>query len=249
MNDEAAVEAIELLARTSIEVTSRALATATSGEDLSLLQWRAIRIIGDDPAGSRVGQVGDGVGVPLPAASRLVQRLRQRHLVRVDRDPDDGRALRVRLTPVGHDARSAVLDRRRNLIVEALRQTGLPAEAVQGLRVVAERFAQASREMPARSTGSMVGPERRSMNPNDSQTTIKTGTFAEGEETTPEKDAQDRVLRRGNFAAGEEKKPDENAERRVHARGGFAVGQEEQPQEDAEKRAHPGTFGDIEPKA
>src|SRR5664280_1377776 len=101
MNGDAAVDAMELLARASIEVTSRALVEATRGEELSLLQWRALRIMGDEPAGVRVGQVGDGVGVPLPAASRLVQRLRQRRLVSVERDPDDGRALRVRLTPAG----------------------------------------------------------------------------------------------------------------------------------------------------
>ena len=249
MNNEAAVEAIELLARTSIEVTSRVLAEATPGEDLSLLQWRALRVIGDDPAGARVGQVGDGVGVPLPAASRLVQRLRERRLVRVDRDPDDGRALRVRLTPVGHRARSAVLERRRDLILDALRQTILSAEAVQGLCVVAERFAQASREMPARSMGSPWSPERGTMNGIDSDTTIRTGSFAEGEETMPEKDAEDRAVRRGTFAAGIETQPDANAERRIHARGGFAVGQEDTPQEDAEKRAHPGAFADTEPTA
>ena len=249
MNGDAAVDAMELLARASIEVTSRALVEATSGEELSLLQWRALRIIGDESAGARVGQVGDGVGVPLPAASRLVQRLRQRRLVSVERDPDDGRALRVRLTPAGNLARSTVLDRRRDVICDALRTTVLTAEAVQGLCVVAERLAQASREMPARGLGSLGGLERRTMNGSDTHQTIKTGTFAEGEETMPEKDAQDRVLRRGNFAAGEETKPDENAERRVHARGGFALGQEDQPQEDAEKRAHPGTFGDREPTA
>src|SRR5450756_608492 len=106
--------------------------------DPSLLQWRALLIVGDDPAGARVGQVGDGVGVPLPAASRLVQRLQRRGLVQVERDPDDGRAVRVRLTPAGSHARSTVLARRRNLISEALDQTVLPAEAVQGLRVVAQ---------------------------------------------------------------------------------------------------------------
>jgi hypothetical protein len=80
------------------------------------------------------------------------------------------------------------------------------------------------------------------MNDNETHTTIKPGTFAEGEETTPEKDAEDRGLRRGNFASGEETKQGENAARRVHARGGFGVGQE-----DAEQRAHPGTFGDTKP--
>jgi DNA-binding MarR family transcriptional regulator len=249
MNDDDAVQAIELFARASVEVTSRALAEAAPGIDLSLLQWRALRIVGDDPAGARVGQVGDGVGVPLPAASRLVQRLQQRGLVHVQRDPDDGRALRVRLTHAGSHARSTVLARRRSLISEALDQTVLPAEAVNGLRVVGERFAQLSREIPAPRTGPTWSPERGTMNESDTHETIKTGTFAAGEETTPEKDAEDRILHRGSFAAGEETTPEKDAEQRIHGGGGFGVGQEEKPQEDAEKRSHPGTFGDTEPTA
>jgi DNA-binding MarR family transcriptional regulator len=227
MRDDAAVQAIELMARATVEVTAWALAEATTGLDVSLLQWRALLIVGDDPAGARVGKVGDGVGVPLPAASRLVQRLQRRGLVNVERDPDDGRATRVRLTHAGSRTRSAVLARRRTLISEALGHTVLPAEAVQGLRVVAERFERIGREIPAEGTGPSWGPERGTMSESETHETVKTGGFAAGEERTPEKDA----------------------EQRVHARGGFGVGQEEKPAEDAEKRAHPGTFGDAEPKA
>jgi DNA-binding MarR family transcriptional regulator len=252
MNDDAAtieaVDVLELMARATIDVTTRVLADATPGLDLSLLQWRALVVIGDDATGARVGQVGERVGMPLPAASRLVQRLRRRGLVHLERDSDDGRAMRVRLTHVGHQTRSSVLARRRHLISEALGQTLLPAEAVQGLRIVAERFDRLGRENPAPRTGPTGGPERGTMDESDTHETIKTGTFAEGEETMPGKDAEDRVLHRGNFASGEETKPEENAERRIHARGGFAVGQEEKPQDDAEKRTHPGTFGQTEPK-
>ncbi len=249
MSDDAAVQAIERVARATVGMTTWALAEATSGLDLSLLQWRALLIVGDDPAGARVGHVGDGVGVPLPAASRLVQRLQRRGLVHLERDPDDGRATRVRLTHAGSHTRSAVLARRRDLISEALGHTILSAEAVQGLRVVAERFERIGREIPAPGTGPSGGPKGGTMSESETHETIKTGTFAAGEETTPEKDAEDRVQHRGNYASGEELKPDENAERRVHARGGFGVGQEEKPAEDAEKRAHPGTFADEGPKA
>jgi len=160
MRHDAAVQAIELVARATVDVTTRALAEAMPALDPSLLQWRALLIVGDDPAGARVGQVGDGVGVPLPAASRLVQRLQRRGLVDVERDPDDGRAMRVRLTHAGAHARSTVLARRRHLISEALDQTVLPAEAVQGLRVVAERFERMGREIPAEGTGLTWGRER-----------------------------------------------------------------------------------------
>jgi DNA-binding MarR family transcriptional regulator len=249
MSDDAAVQAIERVARATVGMTSWALAETTPGLDLSLLQWRALLIVGDDPAGTRVGDVGDGVGVQLPAASRLVQRLQRRGLVQVERDPDDGRAARVRLTQVGVHTRSAVLIRRRTLIAEALGDTVLPAEAVEGLRVVAERFERLRREIPAQGTGPARGSKGEAMSESETHDTIKTGSFAAGVETTPEKDAEDRVLHRGNFASGEELTPEDNAERRIHKRGGFAVGQEAHPDEDAEKRAHPGTFGDTEPTA
>jgi DNA-binding MarR family transcriptional regulator len=289
MRHDAAVQAIELVARATVDVTTRALAEATPGLDLSLLQWRALLIVGEDPAGVRVGQVGDGVGAPLPAASRLVQRLKRRGLVHVERDPDDGRATRVRLTDAGLHARSTVLARRRHIISEALHPTVLPAEAVQGLRVVAERFEQLSRETPARETGPTVGPERETMN--ETETTItetgtpiaageeltpmtetgtpiaageeltpmtetgtpmtetSTGSFAAGEETTPEEDAEHRSQHLGSFAAGDETTPDKDADERSLHLGTFAAGEERTPVEDAEERSHPGTFADTEPQA
>ena len=73
------------------------------------------------------------------------------------------------------------------------------------------------------------------------------GSFASGEETTPEQDAQDRQ-HRGSFAAGEERMPEKDAEQRVHASGTFAAGEEEAPEKDAEERVHPGTFADTEPQ-
>jgi hypothetical protein len=73
------------------------------------------------------------------------------------------------------------------------------------------------------------------------------GSFAEGEELLPEKNAAERVLHPGSFASGEEEMPKENADRRVHARGGFAVGEETTPEKDAEERGVPGTFADSEP--
>jgi hypothetical protein len=73
------------------------------------------------------------------------------------------------------------------------------------------------------------------------------GTFASGEERTPEQDAADRQ-HRGSFASGEETTPEKDADQRVYASGTFAAGEEETPQEDAEERVHPGTFADSEPQ-
>ncbi len=243
MRDDAAVQAIELVARATVGLTTRALAETTPELNLSLLQWRALLIIGDDPAGLRVGEVGDGVGVPLPAASRLVGRLQRRGLVRLERDADDGRAMRVRLTLAGSATRLAVLDRRRAFISAALGPTVVTAAAVRGLHAVAARLTDPHGEVPAAGTAPGRGVERGTMSE-----TSKTGSFAEGEEKMPDKDAQDRALRRGSFAAGEEKMPDKDAQDRALRRGSFAAGEEKMPDKDAEKRLHPGTFADEEVK-
>jgi hypothetical protein len=89
-------------------------------------------------------------------------------------------------------------------------------------------------------------PDHR-ISPTGTRGSTATGTFAEGEETLPDRDAEERVHHRGSFATGQEVNPEENAERRLHARGGFAVGEETTPEEDAEERSHPGTFADTEP--
>jgi DNA-binding MarR family transcriptional regulator len=238
MRDDAAVQAIELVARATVGITTRALAEATPGLDLSLLQWRALLIVGDDPAGARVGRVRDVVGVPLPAASRLVRRLQRRGLVHVERDPDDGRATRVRLTHAGSHTRSTILARRHHLIAEALGQTVLSAEAVHGLFVVAERLERMSRENPAQRTGLTRGPERGTMNETDPKIT-----------ETPEH--PDRYARNdpGSFASGEETTPEKDAEERGEHLGTFAAGEETTPEKDAEERGQPGTFADSEPTA
>jgi hypothetical protein len=51
----------------------------------------------------------------------------------------------------------------------------------------------------------------------------------------------------GSFAAGEERTPEKDAEERSEHQGSFAAGEERTPEKDAEERVHPGTFGDSEP--
>jgi hypothetical protein len=51
----------------------------------------------------------------------------------------------------------------------------------------------------------------------------------------------------GSFAAGEETTPEKDAEERSEHLGSFAAGEERTPEKDAEERGHPGTFGDSEP--
>jgi hypothetical protein len=74
-------------------------------------------------------------------------------------------------------------------------------------------------ETPVTETATAEHPNRYARN--------DPGTFATGEETTPDKDAAERTEHGGTFAAGEETMPDK----------------------DAAERTHPGTFGDTEPTA
>lgn len=133
-------EAIELVIFGAIGLTSFALAQASTDE-LTLHQWRALVVIGR--AGSiRVGEVASKIGTALPATSRLLTRLERRGLVASRRDDTDRRATIVTLTPHGDAVRTAVIDRRRELMLQAIRRQGrhLPRELRGGLDVLGTAF-------------------------------------------------------------------------------------------------------------
>jgi DNA-binding MarR family transcriptional regulator len=113
MQSDEHVPALEQIVIGAVGLTTRALAEAAPGADLTFPQWRAILILGEDPAGARVGQVATRVGVTLPATSRLLRRLERRGLVVLAQDESDHRATRARLTDHGTQVRDAILDYRR----------------------------------------------------------------------------------------------------------------------------------------
>jgi len=108
--------ALERLIFAGVALTSRALAEATPGLELTLPQWRAIVVLGESADGARVSEVATRVGGSLPGTSRLLRRLERRGLVSARQDHQDHRATRVRLTPDGTAARNAVLEYRRRTI-------------------------------------------------------------------------------------------------------------------------------------
>ncbi len=93
----------------AVGLTTRALAEAAAGTDLTFPQWRALLILGEDADGARVGQVAARVGVTLPATSRLLRRLAARGLVTLGADEQDHRATRARLTDAGAAVRASIL--------------------------------------------------------------------------------------------------------------------------------------------
>ncbi len=85
MNRTELVAALEQIAIGAVGLTTRALAEAAPGVELTLPQWRALFIVGESADGARVGEVAVRVGVTVPAtgtapaAARAARARRPRH--------------------------------------------------------------------------------------------------------------------------------------------------------------------------
>lgn len=130
--------AIEQIFRAGIALTTRALSEAVQATDITLSQWRALRIVGDGPNGATVTEVATRVGVTLPATSRLLRRLARRGLLKIRPDERDRRASRATLTPDGRELRGAILDYRRRAIRETCAGLQLSPATVDDLAALAD---------------------------------------------------------------------------------------------------------------
>jgi DNA-binding MarR family transcriptional regulator len=141
---DALADDLERIAVGSVGLTTRALAQANTGFDLTFPQWRALLVLGEEPDGARIGEVAARVGVTLPATGRLLRRLERRGLTALSVDELDRRATRARLTERGRAARETILAHRRAVLREIA--AGLPhAERERlggGLREIADRLEQ-----------------------------------------------------------------------------------------------------------
>jgi DNA-binding MarR family transcriptional regulator len=143
---EALTEHLERIVVGSVGLTTRALAQADAGFELTFPQWRALLVLGEDADGARVGEVATRVGVTVPATSRLLRRLERRGLTTLSVDEQDRRATRARLTDRGRSVRAAILRHRRTALGEAISALHHPErlDLREGLRAIAaelERFA------------------------------------------------------------------------------------------------------------
>lgn len=137
---------LERIAVGAVGLTTRALALADAGFELTFPQWRALLVLGEKAGGARIGEVAARLGVTLPATSRLLRRLERRGLTALSIDELDRRATRARLTDHGLTVRETILAHRRAVLREIAE--GLPASELRrlkpGLRAIAaglERFA------------------------------------------------------------------------------------------------------------
>ncbi len=139
MGEPAFVDVLDRLIVAGVALTTRALAEATPGLDLTFPQWRVLLILGDQPGGATVSEVSARVGVTLPATSRQLRRLAHRALVTIGPDDQDRRAMRASLTDEGAAVRDRILSYRRRAIEQSVAPVRPSARALRELeRVVAE---------------------------------------------------------------------------------------------------------------
>jgi DNA-binding MarR family transcriptional regulator len=146
---------LEAIVFGGVAVTTEALAYAAR-EELTFTQWRAILLVGEDDRGCRVGEVAGFLHATLPTTSRLLRRLERRGLLTLERDEEDRRATRARLTEVGADLRSSVIAYRRGEIRTMAAEVTSSGEGDRVLRELAARF-------DAR--GHAVRPDKRRIKP------------------------------------------------------------------------------------
>ncbi|HEX8939677.1 MAG TPA: MarR family winged helix-turn-helix transcriptional regulator [Candidatus Limnocylindrales bacterium] len=149
-SDPRLLAAIDRLVGAAVGLTARMLAEADQAADLTLPQWRAVVVAGEDAEGRSVGEIAGRLGLALPSASRLVRRLVRRGLVTIAPDARDRRRTLVRLTPAGIRLRGDLLTARRELVGRLLADgpEPLPSHPLAALESIADRLA-ASAAAPA----------------------------------------------------------------------------------------------------
>ena len=143
---DALADDLERIAVGAVGLTTRALAEADTGFELTFPQWRALLVLGEGDDGARIGEVSARVGVTLPATSRLLRRLERRGLVALAVDEQDRRATRARLTDSGVAVRAAILGHRQAVLREIVATLSDPErlDLADGLAAIAselDRFA------------------------------------------------------------------------------------------------------------
>lgn len=154
MSDDQVIDWLEGIVFGGVAITTAALEYATDGQELTFTQWRAILFVGESVDGARVGEVASLLHASLPTTSRLLRRLERRGLLTLERDEQDRRATRARLTETGALLRSAVLAYRRAQIALVVDQAPPPASAHRALRNLAVQFDARGHDAsaPARAT-------------------------------------------------------------------------------------------------
>ena len=118
--DPALIQQLEKVAIGLVGITALALRESATRPELTLLQWRALLLIGGSPEPLRIGDLARRLPASPSSATRVVERLSHRGLVTSLRRTVDGRGVWLEVTPTGQTEYQAVSERRRELLREAV---------------------------------------------------------------------------------------------------------------------------------
>jgi DNA-binding MarR family transcriptional regulator len=141
--DRDLVDAFVAASRALVAVAARSLVDI--GEDITLPQYRALVVL-STRGPQRAVDVADQLGVTPPTASRMIERLVRKRLVRRARSQQDRRTVRVHLTDAGRQVVAQVTDRRRAEIERILE--ALPTSGRRTVTTALRSFAAAAGEAP-----------------------------------------------------------------------------------------------------
>ncbi len=137
------VDAFIGASRALVAVAARSLADL--GEEVTLPQYRALVVL-RTRGSQRAADLAVLLDVTPSTASRMIERLVRKRLVRRARSKDDRRTVRVHLTNSGQKVVAQVTDRRRAEIERILAQ--MPVRGRKTLTTTLRTFAEAAGEAP-----------------------------------------------------------------------------------------------------
>ena len=132
------VAALDRIVSGGVALTTEALARAEPGYEITLQQWRVLRLLAERTEPMSVSAVAATLGVTLPATSRQLHRLESRGLIQFTEHPRDRRSLQVGVTAAGESLRAAVLAFRRRRLVDIIERLELSPGIERALAEVAD---------------------------------------------------------------------------------------------------------------
>jgi len=137
------VDAVLSASRVLVAIAARSLADA--GEEVTLTQYRSLVVLASrGPQG--VAALAEAVAVTPPTASRLVDRLVKKGMVRRRTDRQDRRQVRIALTESGRHLIDAVSARRRQEIAALL--AAIAPETQRSVVDALSQLAEVAGEVP-----------------------------------------------------------------------------------------------------
>jgi DNA-binding MarR family transcriptional regulator len=137
------LDAVVTASRVLVAMAARSLADV--GEEVTLTQYRSLVVLASrGPQG--VAALAESVAVTPPTASRLVDRLIRKGLVRRRTDRQDRRQVRIGLTEAGRRLVDLVTERRRQEIAQLL--MSIDPEVQRSMAAGLQQLAEAAGEVP-----------------------------------------------------------------------------------------------------